>query len=111
MAEPILIGVGATERQMLAVQVLTYTLHKHSRRKLEVVPLHRAGIRAVVSLVKSPSDRSVYATAGLDFLCLPIPDGWPPTAEQVDAFVVFAVVIIAGGDERRGRRAVRGRRG
>ena len=59
--------------------------------------LHRAGIRAVVSLVNSPSDRTVYATAGLGFLCLPIPDGWPPTAEQVDAFVEFADRIIASG--------------
>ncbi len=62
------------------------------------LPLLRpAGIRAVVSLVNSPSDRSVYATAGLDFLCLPIPDGWPPTNEQVDAFVEFADRIIASG--------------
>jgi hypothetical protein len=59
--------------------------------------LRHAGMRAIVSLVNSPSDRSVYATAGLDFLCLPIPDGWPPTAEQVDAFVEFADRIIAGG--------------
>jgi hypothetical protein len=59
--------------------------------------LRHAGIRAVVSLVNSPSDRAVYATAGLGFLCLPIPDGWPPTAEQVDAFVEFADRIIASG--------------
>ncbi len=59
--------------------------------------LRHAGIRAVVSLVNSPSDRSVYATAGLDFLCRPIPDGWPPTTEQVDAFIELSDRIIASG--------------
>ena len=63
----------------------------------DLPPLRHAGIRAVVSLVNSPSDRSVYATAGLDFLCRPIPDGWPPTAGQVDAFVEFADRMIASG--------------
>jgi hypothetical protein len=44
MDEPILIGIGSTEAQMLAVQVLSYTLHKHTERALEIVPLFRAGI-------------------------------------------------------------------
>ena len=44
MQEPILIGVGSTEAQMLAVDVLSYTLRKHTQRELEVVPLNRCGI-------------------------------------------------------------------
>jgi hypothetical protein len=44
MSEPILIGVGSTAAQMLAVNVLSYTLHRHASRPLEVVPLFRAGI-------------------------------------------------------------------
>jgi hypothetical protein len=44
MEEPILIGVGSTEAQMLAVQVLSYTLHKSTKRRLEVIPLYRASI-------------------------------------------------------------------
>lgn len=59
--------------------------------------LHRAGIRAVASLVNSPSEHSVYATAGLQFLCLPVPDGRPPTSTQVDDFCAFANAIITDG--------------
>lgn len=44
MEEPILIGVGSTPAQLLAVQVLSYTLHKWTRRPLEVVPLYQAPI-------------------------------------------------------------------
>lgn len=44
MEETILIGVGSTEAQMLAVNVLSYTLHKHTKRRLDVVPLYNCGI-------------------------------------------------------------------
>ncbi len=51
--------------------------------------LHAAGIRAVVSLLNIRNDRPVYESAGFDFLCLPIPDGHPPTVEQAREFVRF----------------------
>lgn len=55
----------------------------------ELPVLHTAGIRAVVSLLNNPSDAAIYHTVGMDFLCLPIPDGFAPTFEQADAFVQF----------------------
>ncbi len=53
----------------------------------DLVVLQAAGIRAVVSLLNIPSDESVYASAGLSFLCLPVPDGGAPTMEQAAQFV------------------------
>jgi hypothetical protein len=44
MEDPILIGIGSTEAQMIAVQTLSYTLRKHSKRALEIIPLHTAQI-------------------------------------------------------------------
>jgi len=44
MSEPILIGVGSTQAQMLPVQVLSYSLTRHTERPLEIVPLFRSGI-------------------------------------------------------------------
>jgi hypothetical protein len=51
VTEPILVGVGSTPAQMLAVQVLSWTLRKHTERPLEIVPLFRAGIE-----VPTPKD-------------------------------------------------------
>lgn len=51
--------------------------------------LHAAGIRAIVSLLNIPRDAPVYESAGFDFLCLPVPDGAPPTLEQVEDFARF----------------------
>jgi protein-tyrosine phosphatase len=51
--------------------------------------MHATGIRAVVSLLNIPRDKSVYESAGFDFLCLPIPDGGAPTDGQADRFVDF----------------------
>lgn len=61
MTEPILIGVGSTEGQMLAVQVLASTLHKHTRRKLEVIPLHRAGISVPTPRDPANAPRTPYS--------------------------------------------------
>jgi atypical dual specificity phosphatase len=47
----------------------------------ELPMLHAEGIRAVVSLLNLPSDASVFASAGFAFLCLPMPNGAPPTLE------------------------------
>ncbi len=55
----------------------------------ELPVLHDAGIRAVVSLLNIPSDADVYRPAGLDYLCLSIPDGHPPDFTQADEFVRF----------------------
>jgi atypical dual specificity phosphatase len=55
----------------------------------ELPSLHAAGIRAVVSLLNLPSDAAVYESAGLAFLCLPIPDGGAPTIQQAEEFVHF----------------------
>ncbi len=55
----------------------------------EMGALHAAGVRAIVCLLNIPGDASVYESAGLSFLCLPIPDGGAPTFEQADEFVRF----------------------
>ncbi len=51
--------------------------------------LHAAGIRAVVSLLGIPRDAEVYASAGFDFISLPVFDGDAPTLEQTKAFLQF----------------------
>ncbi len=66
----------------------------------ELAVLHAAGIRAVVSLLNIPTDESVYESAGLSFLCLPVSDGCPPTVEQASKFVAFV------NGHRAARRAV-----
>jgi hypothetical protein len=64
----------------------------------DVLPvLHAAGIRGVAALVNLSSDAKVYAQAGLSFINLPIPDGFPPTRQQVTQFVAFADEQIAQG--------------
>jgi len=55
----------------------------------ELVLLHRAGIRAVVSLLNIPSDRAVFETAGFEFLSLPVDNGQPPTVAQARGFIAF----------------------
>ena len=55
----------------------------------ELPELYSAGIRAVVGLLNIPSDAAVFETAGFAFLCLPVPDGGPPTLEQATEFVRF----------------------
>lgn len=72
----------------------------HSERRLnhggaldayddELLVLHSAGIRAVVSLLNIPTDIAVYESAGFGFVCLPVPDGGAPTFEQASQFVRF----------------------
>ena len=48
----------------------------------ELKVLHRAGIRAVISLLNLPSDSPIYEAAGFAYLCCPIENGRPPTAQQ-----------------------------
>ena len=55
----------------------------------ELPALHQAGVRAVVCLLNIPSDQAIYEWAGFAIECLPVPDGWPPTAEQAWQFIRF----------------------
>ncbi|HUS35519.1 MAG TPA: protein-tyrosine phosphatase family protein [Verrucomicrobiae bacterium] len=55
----------------------------------ELPALDKAGVRAVVSLLNIPADRAVFESAGFQFLCLPVPDGRPPTVDQVKEFIRF----------------------
>ena len=51
--------------------------------------LHRAGIRAVVSLLDLPADAAVYAAAGFRFACFPIDNNAPPTLQQAEECARF----------------------
>ena len=66
----------------------------------DLVLLHAAGVRAVVSLLNLPSDAPVYQSAGFEFLCLPVPDGAAPSMDQAIQFVRFV------NEQRTERRAV-----
>lgn len=44
--------------------------------------LHRAGIRAVVSLLNLPSDARIFAAAGFRFACFPLANNAAPSTEQ-----------------------------
>ena len=55
----------------------------------ELKDLYSAGVRAVVSLLNLSTDAAIYESAGFAFLCLPVPDGQPPTMEQASQFVHF----------------------
>lgn len=55
----------------------------------ELLLMKDSGISAVVSLLNVPSDVGVYQAAEMDYLCLPIPDGHPPSFSQADEFVRY----------------------
>jgi atypical dual specificity phosphatase len=55
----------------------------------ELPLLHRAGIRAVVSLLNTPSDDAVFTSAGFKFMCCPVGYGLAPSLEQAKAIVDF----------------------
>jgi atypical dual specificity phosphatase len=61
----------------------------------ELLLLHRVGIRAVVCLLNIPGDASVFQTAGFNFICLPVENGYPPTLDQVREFLVFTEASLA----------------
>jgi hypothetical protein len=44
IASPVRVYVGATEKEMLPVKVLEYSIRKHASMSVEVIPLHRSGI-------------------------------------------------------------------
>ena len=51
--------------------------------------IHQEGIRAIVSLLNHPADSKIFETAGFEFKCLPIPDGYPPSLAQAKEFISF----------------------
>ena len=55
----------------------------------ELPVLHRAGIRAVVSLLNTPSDAAVFSSAGFKYQYWPVEYGLAPTLEQAKAIVEF----------------------
>ena len=55
------------------------------------------GIGAVVSLLDANSAHAIYASAAIDFLCLPIVDGTEPSVQQAHRFVRFADERLATG--------------
>ncbi len=57
--------------------------------------LHRAGIRAVVSLLNLPSDAAVYAAAGFRFACFPMANNAPPSLVQARQCSQFIDACLA----------------
>ena len=55
----------------------------------ELPALYRAGVRAFVCLLNIPNDAAVFTTAGFDFKNIPVRDGFPPTIDQTNEFLVF----------------------
>lgn len=51
--------------------------------------LYDGGVRSVVCLLNIPSDRTVYRSAGFEFLCSPIRDCSVPSLRQVARIVAF----------------------
>jgi hypothetical protein len=58
--DEILIGVGSTEAQMLAVAVLEHSIRRHTRRSVEVVPLWRSGIEIPMPRDASNAPRTPF---------------------------------------------------
>lgn len=52
---PVRVYVGATEAQMLPVEVLEYSIRKHASMSVEVFPLHRSGI--AIPLPRDPKQQ------------------------------------------------------
>ena len=69
MSESILIGIGATEAQMLPVQVLSCSLHRCTQRQLEIVPLYRCPIE-----VSTPQDPRNAARTPFSFQRFLLPE-------------------------------------
>ena len=57
--------------------------------------LRKMGIQAVVSLLNTSSDSSVFESAGFSYIALPIPDGGAPTLGQANDYVRFASEQVA----------------
>ena len=51
--------------------------------------LKEIGIRSIVAALELPLHREVFQSCGFLYLSLQIPDGFPPTLEQVDRVLKF----------------------
>lgn len=69
VAAPVRIFVGSEEPQMLAVKVLEYSIRCHASLSVEVLPLHRAGIR-----MRLPKDARNRPRTPFSFLRFAIPE-------------------------------------
>jgi atypical dual specificity phosphatase len=71
--------------------------------------LHEIGIRSIIAALELPLQREIFQNCGFHYLSLQIPDGFPPTLEQVDRMLAFydsspkpLVVHCEGGIGRTG---------
>jgi atypical dual specificity phosphatase len=55
----------------------------------ELPALFEEGVRAVVCLLNYSGDEAVYASAGFEFLLMPVHDGSVPSLEQIWSFLKF----------------------
>ena len=55
----------------------------------ELPGLWNAGIRSVICLLNVPSDTRVFESAGIQHLCVPIPDGGIPAQRDVENVFKF----------------------
>lgn len=55
----------------------------------DLSPLHKADIRAIISLLEDPTGFERYASNGFESLWLPVADDGVPTSEQVAQLVSF----------------------
>lgn len=84
--EPMLVFVGADESQMLAANVLAYTINKHASRPVRVVPMCNLRVR-------QPKDEKNQARTGFSFYRFAIPAlaGYRARALYVDSdMLVFS---------------------
>jgi len=55
--------------------------------------LAKAGIRSLIAALDIPWHRKIFEASGFHYLSLPIPDGCPPTLDQVDRMLAFCDVF------------------
>lgn len=51
--------------------------------------LNELGVRSIVAALDLPLQREIFQNCGFRYLSLQIPDGFPPTLEQVDRLLAF----------------------
>ncbi len=55
----------------------------------DVSVLNQIGIKAIVSALSLPTHKAIFENCGFQYFSLPIPDGFPPQAEQVQKLFDF----------------------
>ena len=51
--------------------------------------LAETGIRSIIAALEIPIHRKIFESSGFNYFSLQIPDGFPPTMEQVDRMLAF----------------------